>query len=71
MTVTEPLATGGILGGGMYQFVEPQRECRFYPRKWDPERTAAILARAASWYGAELSGEVLATLRAMSDRARD
>lgn len=40
--------------GGPYRFAEPQQECRFYPRRPDPERTAAILAQAATWYGGKV-----------------
>lgn len=36
----------------IYQFVEPQDGC-IVPRRGDYRRSAAILATAASWYGAE------------------
>ena len=55
--------------GGRYQFAEPQQEERFYPRKGDRAQTAAILAKAATWYDGQLSGELLATMRAMTDQA--
>ncbi len=46
----------------LYQFAEPQRECRFYPRK-STETSTDILARAASWYGGKvvrvIEGEIL------------
>jgi hypothetical protein len=48
MTVTEPLATGGVVG--RYQFVEPQGGC-IVPRMGDLRRSAAILGQSAKWRG--------------------